>query len=237
MQPRLPSKKNQKNTGLPRYDKPLAVAWLSLLSRAKADWTNAWRSLSSVEPVSKDAAGADANADANADADADADADAALDAPPPLELARALAREDPVPFAEQHTRSSPAGATWEASGIPEEIADDARAFLRLYRAALGEAAAAAAAAGGEEGGASLWPLRPRQDASNPAYVPRNHLMYAATEAIEKEEGEGGGDGGAELRSLLEALRSPFTLQEGKDAYRVPAPLAPRKGVELLSCSS
>ena len=227
MQPRLPSKKNQKNTGLPRYDKPLAVAWLSLLSRAKADWTNAWRSLSSVEPVSKDAAGADA----------DADTDAALDAPPPLELARALAREDPVPFAEQHTRSSPAGATWEASGIPEEIADDARAFLRLYRAALGEAAAAAAAAGGEEGGASLWPLRPRQDASNPAYVPRNHLMYAATEAIEKEEGEGGGDGGAELRSLLEALRSPFTLQEGKDAYRVPAPLAPRKGVELLSCSS
>jgi len=177
--------------------------------------------------VSKDAAGADA----------DADADAALDAPPPLELARALAREDPVPFAEQHARSSPAGATWEASGVPEEIADDARAFLRLYRAALGEAAAAAAAAGGEEGGASLWPLRPRQDASNPAYVPRNHLMYAATEAIEKEEGEGGGDGGAELRSLLEALRSPFTLQEGKDAYRVPAPLAPRKGVELLSCSS
>ena len=227
MEPRLLSKKNQKNTGLPRYDKPLAVAWLSLLSRAKADWTNAWRSLSSVEPVSKDAAGADA----------DADADAALDAPPPLELARALAREDPVPFAEQHTRSSPAGATWEASGVPEEIADDARAFLRLYRAALGEAAAAAAAAGGEEGGASLWPLRPRQDASNPAYVPRNHLMYAATEAIEKEEGEGGGDGGAELRSLLEALRSPFTLQEGKDAYRVPAPLAPRKGVELLSCSS
>jgi len=227
LEPRLLSKKNQKNTGLPRYDKPLAVAWLSLLSRAKADWTNAWRSLSSVEPVSKDAAGADA----------DADADAALDAPPPLELARALAREDPVPFAEQHTRSSPAGATWEASGVPEEIADDARAFLRLYRAALGEAAAAAAAAGGEEGGASLWPLRPRQDASNPAYVPRNHLMYAATEAIEKEEGEGGGDGGAELRSLLEALRSPFTLQEGKDAYRVPAPLAPRKGVELLSCSS
>ena len=204
------------------------MAWLSLLSRAKADWTNAWRSLSSVEPVSKDAAGADA----------DADTDAALDAPPPLELARALAREDPVPFAEQHTRSSPAGATWEASGVPEEIADDARAFLRLYRAALGEAAAAAAAAaGGEDGGASLWPLRPRQDASNPAYVPRNHLMYAATEAIEKEEAEGGGDGGAELRSLLEALRSPFTLQEGKDAYRVPAPLAPRKGVELLSCSS
>ena len=189
------------------------MAWLSLLSRAKADWTNAWRSLSSVEPVSKDAA----------------DAESALDAPPPLELARALAREDPVPFAEQSTRCDPAGASWESSGLPEEIVADARAFLRLYRSALGEAAAAAAAAG-EEG--TLWPRRLKQDASNPAYVPRNHLMYAATEAIEKD-----GDGGAELRSLLEALRSPFEVREGRDKYRVPAPLAPRKGVELLSCSS
>ena len=60
-------------------------------------------------------------------------------------------------------------------------------------------------------------------------------MHAATEAIEKGKGK---DGGAEeLRSLLEALRDPFTLQEGKDRYRVPAPLAPREGVELLSCSS
>ena len=57
------------------------MAWLSLLSRAKADWTNAWRSLSSVEPVSS---GSKDSASAAPDA---------LDAPPPLELARALARE------------------------------------------------------------------------------------------------------------------------------------------------
>lgn len=212
----IPTK--NKIPGLPRYDKPLAVAWLSLLSRAKADWTNAWRSLSSVEPVMSSG-------------ENDAAAAALLDAPPPLELARALARRDPVPFSEQHTRSQPAGASWDSSGVPEELVADARAFLRLYRSALGEAAAAA-----ESGGdSSFWPLRPRQDASNPAYVPRNHLMHAATQAIEK--GPGGGDGGAELRSLLEALRDPFTLQEGNDRYRVPAPLAPREGVELLSCSS
>ena len=110
------------------------MAWLSLLSRAKADWTNAWRSLSSVEPVSS---GSKDSASAAPDA---------LDAPPPLELARALAREDPVPFSEQHTRSRPAGASWESSGVPEEVVADTRAFLRLYRSALGEAAAAAAAA-------------------------------------------------------------------------------------------
>jgi len=220
--PFSPSHKN--TTGLPSYDKPLAVAWLSLLSRAKADWTNAWRSLSSVEPVVASSSGAAASDDA-------------LDAPPPLELARALARRDPVPFSEQRTRSQPAGASWESSGVPEELVDDARAFLRLYRSALGEAAKAAAAEGGDGDSSSFWPLRPRQDASNPAYVPRNHLMHAATQAIEKKGPGGAGDGGAELRSLLEALRDPFTLQEGKDRYRVPAPLAPREGVELLSCSS
>ena len=206
-----------KQTGLPSYDKPLAVAWLSLLSRAKADWTNGWRALSSVEPVMKPD-----------------DDEGALTAPPPLELARALARKDPVPFSQQHTRSQPAGATWEGSDIPEEIVDDAKEFLKLYRSALGRAAAAAAESDSEE---SFWPLRPRQDASNPVYVPRNHLMHAATEAIEGRSGNGDGDGGAELRSLLEALRKSFTLQEGKDKYRVPAPLAPREGVELLSCSS
>lgn len=189
------------------------MAWLSLLSRAKADWTNGWRALSSVEPVS------------------DSD-EASLAAPPPLELARALARSEPVPFSERGSRSRPAGESWESSGIPEEIVPDAKAFLRLYRAELGRAA--------REGSDALWPSRPKQDVSNPAYVPRNHLMHAATEAIEGGGGGksgGGGDGGAELLSLLEVLRDPFTLQEGKDKYRVPAPLAPREGVELLSCSS
>ena len=222
--PPPPPQKKKKNTGLPSYDKPLAVAWLSLLSRAKADWTNAWRSLSSVEPVVVIGGGSGKDS---------ADADAALDAPPPLELARALARRDPVPFSEQHTRCAPAGTSWEASGVPEELVADARAFLRLYRSALGKAAAEES--GKDSSSLLFWPLRPRQDASNPAYVPRNHLMHAATEAIEKGKGK---DGGAEeLRSLLEALRDPFTLQEGKDRYRVPAPLAPREGVELLSCSS
>ena len=163
------------------------------------------------------------------------DDDKKLDAPPPLEFARALARENPVPFSEQETRSRPAGESWESSGVPEELVGDAAAFLRLYRSALGKAAAES-----EGGDDAFWPSRPGQDASNPAYVPRNHLMHAATEAIEgsgSSDGECNGDGGAELRSLLEALRDPFALQEGKDKYRVPAPLAARKGVELLSCSS
>jgi len=176
--------------GLPQHDKPLATRWLTLLAAAGADWTNAWRSLSSVTT-----AGVDAGAN------------------PPADLAAALARAPPV----AGDRSAP--VTWEAAGVPEGVRADAAAWLADYRAALVAAGAADAARSAA------------QDSVNPAVVPRNHLLQAAIDGASTGDLD-------ELNALLGALAVPFEPPPPALArLRVPAPRAPRRGVELLSCSS
>ncbi|MDT9593770.1 YdiU family protein [Nocardioides zeae] len=54
------------------------------------------------------------------------------------------------------------------------------------------------------------------DRVNPVYVPRNHLVDEALVAAEA------GDFGP-LDSLMEVLRSPFVVQEGRERYAEPAP--------------
>jgi uncharacterized protein YdiU (UPF0061 family) len=100
--------------GLPAYDRDLAVAWLRLLVDAGADWTNAWRSLSSVVGAAADPG-----------------------APPPADLVAALARAPPVPAGGD--RSAAAG--WD--GVPCALVGAGKAFLEAYRAALARAGVAA----------------------------------------------------------------------------------------------
>jgi uncharacterized protein YdiU (UPF0061 family) len=72
--------------------------------------------------------------------------------------------------------------------------------------------------------------RASQDAANPAYVARNHLMQEAIALA--EEGDY-----SEVNALMEVLKRPFEEQAGAEKYTVPAPKQTRVGVELLSCSS
>jgi uncharacterized protein YdiU (UPF0061 family) len=69
-----------------------------------------------------------------------------------------------------------------------------------------------------------------QNAVNPAYIPRNHVMQNAIAAAEKGNS-------SEVNKLMDVLKRPFEEQPGAEAYTVPAPRETRVGVELLSCSS
>jgi uncharacterized protein YdiU (UPF0061 family) len=69
-----------------------------------------------------------------------------------------------------------------------------------------------------------------QNAVNPAYIPRNHVMQTAIAAAEKGNS-------SEVNKLMDVLKRPFDEQPGAEAYTVPAPKQTRVGVELLSCSS
>jgi len=179
--------------GLPVYDRDLSVGFMSLLARAKVDWTNAWRSLSGVR--AGDAAGS----------------------APPAAFAAALAGAAPPPATADPTATVP----WGASGVDPAVAADAAAWLDSYRAAL-------LAAGVTDDATRA----AAQDAINPAYIARNHLLHTAIEGLAS-----GGEGGrGEFEALMEALGQPYTLREGMDRFRAPAP-AVRVGVELLSCSS
>ena len=179
--------------GLPAYDRDLSVGFMSLLARARSDWTNGWRALGGVR--AGDGPGSD----------------------PPVALAAALAGSPPPPAG-----ADPAATVaWAASVVDPTIAAEAAAWLDSYRAALvsaGMADDAARAAG--------------QDAVNPAYIARNHLLHAAIEGL----AAGGAGAAAELDALMGALAQPFTVRPGLDRFRAPAP-AVRVGVELLSCSS
>ena len=177
--------------GLPAYNRDLSVAWMGLLARAKADWTNAWRALSEVR--AGDAPGT----------------------PPPTALAAALAGSVPPPAEADPAATVP----WASSGVDPAIATEASAWLDTYRAALLTAGATDDAARAAS-----------QNAVNPAYIARNHLLHAAIEGLAKGEGSG------ELDALMEALMQPYSVRPGLDRFRAPAP-AVRVGVELLSCSS
>jgi len=71
--------------------------------------------------------------------------------------------------------------------------------------------------------------RAAQDASNPLYVPRNHLLQRAIEAAEDDDF-------SVARELMDALRMPFVERPGFEAYAAPAPpeLAGAPGVAVLS---
>lgn len=72
----------------------------------------------------------------------------------------------------------------------------------------------------------------QQDAVNPVYIPRNHVMQRAIEAAEL------GDDGP-VDTLLRLYTNPFAVEQGDGGLdaREPAPKQSRLGVELLSCSS
>jgi uncharacterized protein YdiU (UPF0061 family) len=109
-----------------------------------------------------------------------------------------------------------AAIEWERLGAESRAAWGG--WLRRYRAALRAEGRPAAERIAE------------QDATNPAIVPRNHVLVRIIEAAERGEY-------APLHSYLEALRRPY-CGEGLEAKWVEAaPAEPRLGVELLSCSS
>jgi len=105
--------------------------------------------------------------------------------------------------------------------LPAEARAAWAEWLRAYRAALradGVPDAARAAA---------------QDAVNPRYVPRQHLLHAAIGAAEA------GDFGP-VNRLMDVLQRPFEDQgPAAEAFCAPPPpeLAGKPGVCLLSCSS
>jgi len=69
-----------------------------------------------------------------------------------------------------------------------------------------------------------------QSRANPTIVPRNHVMVDIISDVE----QGNFDS---LREYMDALLSPYSEENLKDAWLEPAPSQPRLGVELLSCSS
>ncbi len=72
----------------------------------------------------------------------------------------------------------------------------------------------------------------QQDAVNPVYIPRNHVMQQAITAAEI------GDFGP-VNTLLQLYTNPFQRVEDDGGLQAeePAPRQCRMGVELLSCSS
>eukprot|EP01025_Chloroclados_australasicus_P048654 TRINITY_DN551_c0_g1_i6.p3 TRINITY_DN551_c0_g1~~TRINITY_DN551_c0_g1_i6.p3 ORF type:complete len:578 (-),score=68.33 TRINITY_DN551_c0_g1_i6:211-1944(-) len=70
-----------------------------------------------------------------------------------------------------------------------------------------------------------------QNAANPVYIPRQHLLQLSIEAAEK------GDF-SELEQFMNVLKNPFAEQEGADKYRQPpTPDMIKPGITCLSCSS
>jgi uncharacterized protein YdiU (UPF0061 family) len=164
--------------GLAAHSRPLAGELLSRMAADGADFTNLFRSLSTVssaEPVGA----------------------AAGELPPAL---AAAVGGDALP--------AEARAAWAE-------------WLRAYRAALradGVPDAARAAA---------------QDAMNPNYIPRQHLLHAAIGSAEAGDFE-------PVRRLAAVLQRPYANQgPAAEAFRAPPPpeLAGKPGVCLLSCSS
>lgn len=69
-----------------------------------------------------------------------------------------------------------------------------------------------------------------QDATNPALVPRNHVLVSLIDEVERGDTAG-------LEAYMAALARPYEDGVGEAAWKVPAPRQIRKGIELLSCSS
>lgn len=69
-----------------------------------------------------------------------------------------------------------------------------------------------------------------QDATNPAIVPRNHVLVEIISAAEN------GDF-TPLQHYLRALETPYNEKDLDPSWLIPGPARPRLGVELLSCSS
>jgi len=71
-----------------------------------------------------------------------------------------------------------------------------------------------------------------QNATNPAIVPRNHVMVSIISDVESGNAQ-------PLVEYMNALLQPYTEDSGliKPEWLEPAPSKPRLGVELLSCSS
>jgi uncharacterized protein YdiU (UPF0061 family) len=122
-------------------------------------------------------------------------------------------------------------ARWEGEGIyrhggafPAGPPQDP-ALRQSWGAWLREYGSRVRAEGREDG-----ERRAAQDAANPLYVPRNHLLQRAIEAAEKD------DDFSVAREMMEALREPFTERPGFEAYAAPAPLelVGKPGVALLS---
>ena len=69
----------------------------------------------------------------------------------------------------------------------------------------------------------------RMQAVNPVYIPRNHQIEAAIRAAEDR------DDFSVFHRLREVLHNPYTLQPGKDAYRLPP--EPHEVVQQTFCGT
>lgn len=72
--------------------------------------------------------------------------------------------------------------------------------------------------------------QPIQAMTNPAIIPRNHVMVDIISQVE--------DGDyTTLHEYMTCLRNPYSDENVREEWKEPAPPEPRLGVELLSCSS
>jgi len=162
-----------KKMGLKEYDQDLAVKLLKAMYVDEADFTNVFRSLSSITCQSPD----------------------------PRDVPDRI---------------------WEAIGkkdLTDERKEAWREFVGDYRRKLDE-----------EGMDEQKRMR-MQDAVNPVYIPRQHLLQYAIDAAEK------GDY-SELHQFLGVLRNPYQEKDGAGKYaKSPPSDMIRAGITMLSCSS
>lgn len=163
--------------GLQGYDSEVAAGLLALMYEDSADYTNTFRSLSSISS----AAGSDAGG---------------------LDDASGL----------------PAALATVLGPLEEERFAAWRDWVALYRRRLQEQGLP------EDERVAL------QNATNPAIIPRNHVMVGII--AEAEVGNY-----SQLHSYMAALLKPYSSEGLDPAWLEPAPKQCRLGVELLSCSS
>ncbi|GAB4819866.1 hypothetical protein N2152v2_006912 [Parachlorella kessleri] len=133
---------------------------------------------------------------------------------------RCLSRvpNNPAPEEEGPGGALPTAISDVLGAVEEDRVSAWREWLQLWRAKL------------QAEGLSEEERQARQDAANPAVVPRNHVLVEVINHAEQ------GDY-APLHKYMGVLLRPYSSEGVDPSYLEPAPLQCRMGVELLSCSS